>query len=209
MNKQIKKFIIKVLASFRRIGLKNKDFSIISNNCWGGIMSRDFGLPYNSPTCGAFFFSKEYLSFCQDLKASLSAELQELKVENSKYKDHLDKYGKELILGKVLESEIVFLHYKTFEEAKAKWDRRKARINWDNLIVKYNDQNLFSEEDFYVFQQLPYKNKLFFTGNKKFAAEKNTYFLECFEKDGYAVDDIKPSRKYFNLKKYLNEMIKN
>ena len=205
MKEKLKKIIIKILAPFRRMGLKNRDYSIISNNCWGGVMSRDFGLPYNSPTCGAFFYSKEYLLFCKDLKASFSAELEELKVEDSKYCDIIKrKYGTKAILGKVLDAEIVFLHYSSFSEAKTKWDRRKQRMNWDNLIVKYNDQNLFSEEDFYEFQKLPYKNKLFFTGNEKFKGEENVYYLDCYQKEGYAVDDIKTSRKYFNLKKYLN-----
>lgn len=39
----------------RRQRLNRCDFSIISNNCWGGSVYRYFGLPYQSPTAGLFF----------------------------------------------------------------------------------------------------------------------------------------------------------
>ena len=83
--KKVKRFIIKVLAPFRRIGLKNTDYTIISNNCWGGVISRNFGLAYKSPTCGTYFFAKEFLSFCKDLPASLKAPLTQISVDESKY----------------------------------------------------------------------------------------------------------------------------
>lgn len=205
MASKLKKFIIKCLAPFRRIGLKNRDYTIISNNCYGGIVSRNFGLPYNSPTCGTFFYSKEYLKFLRDLKAHIEAELVELKVEDSDYKDLLmPKYGTNIVLGKCLDTEIVFLHYSGFAEAKAKWDRRKHRVNYNNLVVKYNDQNQFSIEDFYEFEKLPYKNKIFFTANSTLKNKVNTIFFPCFSKQGYVVDDIKTSKRYFNIKKYLN-----
>lgn len=121
MTSRLKKFIIKCLAPFRRIGLKNMDYTIISNNCYGGIVSRNFGLPYNPPTCGTFFYSNEYLKFIKDLKVHIEAELVELKVEDSLYKELLmPKYGTNIVLGKCLDAEIVFLHYSSFAEAKAK-----------------------------------------------------------------------------------------
>lgn len=207
-RKTIKQLIIKILAPFKRVGLKNRDYTIISNNCYGGIVSRDFGLPYNSPTCGTYFFAKEYLKFISNLKAHIDGELVELKVEDSAYKEQLmPKHGTNIVLGKVLDAEIVFVHYKTFEEAKQKWDRRKKRVNYDNLIVKFNDQNLFSEEDYYTFANLPYENKIFFTANKSFKGKEYVTYFSCFEGQGYAVDDIKTSKKYFNIKKYLNSII--
>ncbi|MCC8015128.1 MAG: DUF1919 domain-containing protein, partial [Eubacterium sp.] len=115
-------------------------------------MTRNYGLQYNSPTCGCFFFSKEYLKFCYDLKETMRAELVEISMDKSLYANELYKRYKnrKVVLGKVLDAEIVLLHYSSFEEAKAKWDRRKARIRWDNMIVKYNDQNLFERDDFFV-----------------------------------------------------------
>lgn len=207
-DSKLKKLIIRLLAPFKRFGLKNRNYSIISNNCYGGIISRNFGLPYNSPTCGLFFYSKEYLKFLTDLKAHINAELIEVRVEDSAYRYLLEpKYGKNIVLGKVLDAEIVFLHYSSFDEAKKKWDRRKERVNWNDLIIKFNDQNLFSLENYYEFESMPYKNKIFFTANKELKHCKDVVYLSCYEREGYAVDDIKVSKKYFNIKKYLNKIV--
>lgn len=209
MKEKLKKIIIKTASPFVRIGLKNRDYSIISNNCWGGVITRNFGLPYNSPTCGAYFFSEDYIKFCKDLKSHLQAELLPLELKDSKYKESIVKgHGDKVVLGKVLDVEIVFVHYSSFKEAKEKWDRRKKRVNFDNLIVKYNDQNLFQEKHYEEFKNLPYKNKIFFTANPKFKGEKDVVFVKKFQKDGYVLDDIKPSKKYFNVKKYLNNINK-
>ena len=35
---KIKKKIKKIIGNVNRIGLKNRDFTIISNNCWGGFV---------------------------------------------------------------------------------------------------------------------------------------------------------------------------
>lgn len=53
----------KILATSRRAKLTNTDFSIISNNCWGGHVYRRYGLPYTSPTVGMYFFSEDYINF--------------------------------------------------------------------------------------------------------------------------------------------------
>ena len=192
------------------MGLKNRDYSIISNNCWGGIKTRNFGLPYRFPTCGTFFFAKEYIKFLSDLKGHLEAELMPLPVVDSRYADVLlPKYGETLVLGRVLDAEIVFLHYDSFQEAKEKWDRRKTRVNYDNLLVKFNDQNGFQPEDYDAFAALPFAHKIFFTAHQELKGKPYVVYFDCYEKQGYVVDDIKPSDRYFNLKKYLNGMKKD
>lgn len=208
MEKKLKERIIRLCAPFRRLGLKNRDYSIISNNCWGGIKTRNYGLPYRFPTCGTFFFAKEYLKFLSDLKGHLAAELLPLSVSESRYADILyPKYGDALVLGRVLDAEIVFLHYDSFAEAKEKWDRRKTRVNFDNLLVKFNDQNGFQPEDYDTFAALPFEHKIFFTAHRELRGKPYTVYFDRYEKQGYVVDDIKPSNRYFNLKKYLNGMI--
>ena len=37
----LKDTVIRLRAPVRRNGLENRDFSILANNCWGGIVSRD------------------------------------------------------------------------------------------------------------------------------------------------------------------------
>ena len=47
----------KVYRMILRIKLKNKDFSIISSNCNGGVILSDLNIKFNTPTINLFFFS--------------------------------------------------------------------------------------------------------------------------------------------------------
>lgn len=42
----------------RRKKLTSTDFTIISNNCWGGMMYESYNLPKQSPTVGLFSWLK-------------------------------------------------------------------------------------------------------------------------------------------------------
>ena len=204
----LKDRIIRARAPFRRIGLENLDFSILANNCWGGIVSRDRHLPYNSPTCGTYFFSKDYLRFLSDVHRYLDTELEELPVRESRYAEELvSLHGENVVLGRMEDVEVVLLHYPTFAEAKEKWDRRKKRIRWDNLLVKYSDQNGFVPEDFETFRALPFANKLFLTTNPEYRSEFTRVIPDKWH-EGYAVDDIKSSFQVMDVNRLLNEMIR-
>lgn len=203
---KLKKIFIKIRAVFLRIGLKNRSFTIISNNCWGGIVSRDRNLPYNSPTAGLFFFSNDYIKFLGNMKHYFEIDMKQISIFESKYSNYLlQKYDENLIIGDLDGVELIMLHYKTFEEAKTKWDRRKKRVNYENILIKFSDQNLFEEKDFVAFKNINYKNKLFITTNDKYRSD-----FTCVLKDlwgiGYAKDDIKPSFKILNVNKILNNM---
>ena len=60
------------LSTKRRNKLNNTDFSIISNNCWGGSVYRRYGLQYKSPTIGLYFFAEEYIKFLMNLEISIN-----------------------------------------------------------------------------------------------------------------------------------------
>ena len=204
----LKDTMIRMRAPLRRAGLRNRDFSILANNCWGGIVSRDRHLPYNSPTCGTYFFSKDYLRFLSDPKRYLAMELEELPISESRHAETLtERHGQDAVIGRIGDAEVVLLHYPTFAEAKAKWDRRKARIRWDNLLVKYSDQNEFEPEDFEVFRNLPFRNKLFLTTDPAYRSEFTRVIPDKWH-EGYAVDDIKSSFRVLNVNELLNRMIR-
>lgn len=152
-------------AKQRRKHLKNTDFTIISNNCWGGMVYESYNLPKESPTTGLFFMASDYIKFLSDLKGYLDKDLTFMKPEDSKYKDFLkeDKRFGSYPIGMLGDIEIMFLHYHSESEAKQKWNRRIERVNWDKLIVKFNDQNRCTLDDVKAYAKLPYKNKLFFT----------------------------------------------
>lgn len=170
---KVHKYWRKALASYRHNCLVHTDFTIISNNCWGGTVYEAHNLPKESPTVGMFFMADDYIRFLSHLKEYLAADLAFIKPGESKWKNEeatsSDKrwgsypVGKIQIGGGIEPIEIFFLHYHSEQEAKDKWERRIGRINWDRLLVKFNDQNGCTEEHIRAFDALPYKNKVCFT----------------------------------------------
>lgn len=199
----------KVLSKIRNKKLKNKNFTVISNNCFAGWVYRIYNLPYETPTAGLFIMPKCFLKMINNLNYYMEREVEFIDKEESMYKDYLseklDNFG-QYPIGKIDDIEIHFLHYKTKEEAKEKWDRRKKRINYDRIIYKFNDQNGCTLEDIKSFVQNPkLKNKICFVSNKEFNIE-GTYFIKEFDKNKYVINDTWFCRKYINLTQLINDI---
>ncbi len=205
---QIKKILLKIYKS--TIGvvnnkrLKNKNFTIISNNCWAGIFYRNNNLEYLSPTLGLFFMAEDYIKFIYNIKYYINEDLQFINIEDSKYKNYLKKLNYNSPIGRIDDIEIMFLHYSSEKEAKEKWDRRKQRINWDNIIYKFSDQNMCTYEHIKKFDEFKAKNKILFTTRKYEGI--NSIQIKEFSKSESVMDDIKTYKKYFNFYKYLNKL---
>lgn len=114
-----------IIGKINNKRIKNKDITIISNNCWGGIFYRNNNLEYLSPTLGLFFIGSEYIKFIYNMKFYIENELNFIDIKDSKYYDYLKKIQYKGIIGKIADVEICFLHYNSQEEAKEKWERRK------------------------------------------------------------------------------------
>lgn len=159
------------LANYRRKKLDCTDFTIISNNCWGGMIYESYNLPKESPTVGMFFMAKDYIEFLSDLKGYLYGKLTFIKPEQSRWKNapqlaedkRFGSYPVGLLSNGKKDIEIFFLHYHNEQEAREKWERRIKRINWDRLLIKFNDQNGCTEKEVEQFMKLNYRNKVFFT----------------------------------------------
>lgn len=162
---KVKHFYIHKTCKIRREKINLSNFTIISNNCWGGLIYESYNLEKKSPTIGMFFMASDYIKFVNNIKEYLSYELKFIPPKESRWKEDLcyDKRFGSYPVAKLNDIEIFFLHYNSEEEAREKWKRRCKRINWDNLIIKFNDQNGCTKEDVINFLKLPYKNKLFFT----------------------------------------------
>lgn len=177
---KIRRKYMNATAKNRKSKINNLDFTIISNNCWGGFIYQSYNLQYNTPTIGLFFVAEDYIKFVKQLKKYLDLELKEVKPEDSKWYEQLKNnasFGKYPI-GKIDDIEIQFLHYKSFEEAKKTWDRRKKRVNYNNILFKFSDMNFCSEENIREFQNIPLKNKIcFITKKNKHLSNSYTFIV--------------------------------
>lgn len=211
----------KLLGPFRRIPLKNRDFTIISCNCWDwGVYSR-YQLPYSSPTTNLLFPPRKFLKFISDIPHYLNEELVQIDLESFHYRDYVlerEKKGgwgkkdpRKFVYARLGDVDFVAWHYNTFEEVKEKWDRRKKRVNYDKMLFKMHDLWECSFEEFKEYLRLTEgKNALFLTAKKEWkeyaSSNPNVIFIERFEKIGYMVDDVHHYVLPFNLTKYLNEL---
>lgn len=185
-------------------GQINSSFTIISNNCWGGHVYRYFNLPYNTPTIGLYIFSDDYIKFIYNLHYYCQQELQFINYTESRYRDILKRRGGKNItcpIARLADIEIVFLHYKTIEEAKTKWEKRSKRINYDKLYFKMSQQNLCTEDLLKRFDSLPYPNKFVFV-TKDYRLKSQVIFKKFINKEEVSNDTVY-FRKYVNLIKFI------
>lgn len=205
MNETLKKIKISLrerfnplFAPFRRMGI-DTSFSIISNNCWAGHVYRYFGLNYTSPTIGLYFFADDYISFISNMRYYLKQQLVIIPLQESKYRDILIRKGQANVpIGRLDDVEIVFLHYKTPEEALLKWSRRVKRVNFKNLVIKFSEMNLCTDEHLAKFDALPYKRKIVFVTKKR--GLKSEILFKKYKGQSEIKDDTTFFRRYVNLR---------
>lgn len=142
------------LDKYRR--LQRSRLSIISKNCFGGIISHLLNLPFLSPFVNLSVRNEqECLRLFQNLRSYMDKELT-FKGTNFEYNLKFD-YPIYTCGGDV---DIHMNHYRDFDEALTKWNERKHRINWDNLfVVSFTEDAEILEE----FDTLPYAKKVCFT----------------------------------------------
>ena len=119
------------------LNLKDENFSIICNNCLGGFIYQHYNIEYRTPTLGLFFLARDYVKFLSDIKFYLSKQLEFINPKESIYYENLKNLAgfMEFPIAKLHDIEIFFMHYKNEEEVIEKWNRRINKINWNNLII--------------------------------------------------------------------------
>lgn len=148
---------------FEKQKLKNTDFTILCNTCIGGVIYHDMGLPFLSPTINMYIPAADFVKLCGNLDYYLSFPLEPVSVKGI-------TYPVASIAGEIT---VYCKHFDTFENAKTAWERRKKRINRDNLFIMMVDRELvppFSErvtkccdvQTIQAFNELPFEHKVCF-----------------------------------------------
>ena len=130
LNPRLRKWVM----AGKRKTLTNQNFSLLCNNCNGGILSHDLGLQFRSPTVNLFFCSDHFLRFCENFDHYIAQPLVLCREPRRKPDSDYPVCN----LGDL---EIHFLHYHSFEEAKEKWEARTARLNRENLFVMWTSRS--------------------------------------------------------------------
>lgn len=181
----LKQWRRRIAAGAMRRRVRCRDFSIISNDCWGGMACEELGMRYESPFVGLFVVPADYIRMLGDLKATMQAEPEfrgESRHESiNRWRSEINRaYPIGVLPGDI---EIQFLHYSSASEALQKWRRRTARINWEKLRVKiswHDDPEI--EQRLREFARLPFAAKVCLT--PRVVADCHSVVLRDFSTDG-------------------------
>ena len=154
-------------------------------------MYRDLGLKYLTPTANLAIPMDDFVKMAGDLKWYMQQELIEI------------KNGGECPAGLLGDVRINFVHYKTFEEGKAKWEERTKRINWENLFIVGTERDGCNYETIRRFEELPYHNKVIFT-KQDYPEFSSAHYISGFEKQT-ELGVLAGYKKQFWKRRYLDD----
>lgn len=176
--------------------LLNKDFIIISNNCFGGQAYQWFKLPYNSPFIGMFLYGPCYLKLLQNFNFYINQNL--VFINESAYKDRDKTYPVALLH----DIELHFSHYSTEQEVCEKWYRRRERLisqkNYDNFYFVISDRERVDTEIIKEFHKLDFKNKLSFAVYNIDGLKKDQH-INVFKKFNQHMKTTPNGKKMFKI----------
>ncbi|EOS27436.1 hypothetical protein C804_04112 [Lachnospiraceae bacterium A4] len=152
------------------IKLKKDRISIISNNCWGGTIYSTLGLECLSPFKNLFLKDDSYLRLLNNLDYYLNCEPVFMNWA-------VDPHSRNSY--PVLRLDDVYVHCNHDmipETAIRNWNRRRKKINMNNLFIEMYTDNIETAK---CFKQLNnFENKICFV---PFASnEKSLYYLKLF-----------------------------
>lgn len=179
------------------MNIKSNNFTIISNNCWGGYVYQLLNLQYKSPFVGLFLYANDYYKLVSNFRYYMQQSL--VCKDEMQYFEPGNYYYP---IGKLDDIEIHFLHYKSKEEAIEKWNRRKERINYNNLYFKFDNRDGATKSLLQKIDNLPYKNKVIFVNRPEDDLKSAIYIPGQETSDSIF---LSPNvTDYFDLELWLN-----
>ncbi len=139
---------VRKIASLLHIAIirkkvKDKNVTLITQNCIGGVIYSMIGQEFLSPTINMFIEDTNFTKLVERLPYYMSLEPIPI---TDKYVDPIDSNVSYPKIG-IDDIELCCLHYENCQAAIEAWNRRKQRINWDNIIVIGNSWNMHENGD--------------------------------------------------------------
>ncbi len=182
LGRKYRNVVKKLFNTKNRRRLENYDFSLLCNNCVGGVISHELGVRFNSPTVNLFMEPSEYILFLKDLKKYLNYPLKEINDEKGypvALIDNIKIYG---------------MHYSSFSELDNLWKKRCKRVNFNNLYIMLIQRDGCSDEIVYEFDKLPFKHKMVIA-NKEYKDVSSLIYLPELLENGQVRDLCQYQRK--------------
>ena len=180
-----------------RSRLTNDDFTIICPNCIGGIIYNRLGKKFLSPTINMWMSHKDFVKFVSNIKYYISLNVEFIE-SNEK--------TPVAMLGDI---KLHFNHAKSEETALVDWNRRKSRINYDNMYIIAYDVDELNDNDIETIKNVKCKGVAIIT-NKK--GNNNEIFLKSNKNNpddslflGKNIFGIRTFEKQWDFVSFLNQ----
>lgn len=196
------RFIDNQISKRFRRRLKNQDFTIMCPNCIGGIIYHRLGCKFLSPTVNMWMKQPDFVKFLHHLDGYLACSLHFFTN---------DPYPTARLGGCELpEITIYFNHAKTEQEARENWQRRKTRVNKDNLFIIMYKLDGVTLEEIHSLDDYPCQNKVIFTSEPEEEISWS-YYIKPNPRKQYAsaylgknVFGVREFEKHFDFVNFLN-----
>lgn len=167
--------------------MREKNFSIICSNCVGGVIYNNLGMQFLSPTINMYMHNLDFIKFACNLKHYCSQELKFIDSDES------------FPVAMCDDIRLNFNHSNTAEDARRDWERRKVRINYDNIYLIFYYREGYEMDQIREIEKAPCKRlailthkplgldyEVYMKGNgdpKQNFLEKDKYGIRTFEKE--------------------------
>lgn len=153
IKKSILNFLHERINKKNRKRLKNTTPTLICSNCAGGFIYHWLGLQFRSPFINLFLTPEDFVTALENFDEFINTPICELEDSGKSYPVGVGAFG----------IKVYFMHYKSFDEAIAKWNERKKRIDKSNMGVMLTNYAGSGGHDLLKrFDALSYEHKVVF-----------------------------------------------
>ena len=192
----------KLIWKMKRKKLKNKEFTIATDNCMAGFICSDLCVDFNTPFFNGGITTSDFIKMLKDFDHYMNEPLEFVS-------DSVYKYP----IAKIDDIKYYFAHYKSEKQARSFWRIGRKRMVKDNMFYILTEKDDCTMELMREFDALPYKNKVILT-HKPYPEIKSAHYIRGFEEynhclvvSDYVKGQILGRRYYddFDFLKWLND----
>lgn len=157
----------RVGGALNRTGLEEREFTVLSNDCWGQALYEGYGLPLQTPLIGSGMYADCFIRFLGDIEGYLRSPLRFV------------RETRHLALGRVRNQrwpwpiavlrddvEVHFLHHSSEDACRRAWDAGCEKLQFKRIAVKFSvDKDGATQEHVERFAAMPFERKLLISRN--------------------------------------------
>lgn len=146
----------------RYVKLIENPLTIFSDDCWGGYIYHELCMKFYSPLINMYMEYESYIKFLEN--PAYYFEQQLVMLRDGNIRENIFPIGS--LGGGKRNIELCFNHSLSFAEAEMLWNKRRERINYNNIFVKIGFDATEEKRDDYLraFDKLSYNKICFYSG---------------------------------------------